>query len=79
MAVMLSKELNRHGLTPEIDHVVSGERAVQRVKALARHGLRYRMVLLEVEGSLISAASTARDLRWVRLSIGVRWLHTHYS
>lgn len=62
---MLTRELARHGLTPEIDHVVSGERAVHRVKALARHGYAYRMVVLEVEGSLARAASTARHLRWV--------------
>ena len=62
---MLTKELERHGLTPEIDHVLSGERAVQRVKALARHGLCYKMVLLEVEDleSLAGAAATAWDLR----------------
>lgn len=67
VVAMLTKELDRHGRTPEIDHVVSGERAVQRVKALARHGLWYRMVVLEVEGSLAKAAATARDLRWVFL------------
>lgn len=62
---MLTRELDRHGLKPEIDQVASGERAVQRVKALARHGLRYRMVLLKVEGTLARAAATARDLRYV--------------
>lgn len=60
---MLTQELDRHGLKPEIDQVSSGERAVQRVKALARHGLRYRMVVLGVEGSLARSAATARDLR----------------
>lgn len=63
---MLTRELDRHGLKPEIDQVTSGERAVQRVKALARHGLRYRMVVLGVAETLSRAAATARDLRCVR-------------
>lgn len=63
MITSLTVELGRHGLKPEIDHVVSGERAVQRVKALARHGLWYRMVVLEVEESLARAAVTAREIR----------------
>lgn len=62
---MLTKELKGHGLTLEIEHVVSGERAVQQVNALARHGLWYKMILLEVEeqGSLAGAAATAWGLR----------------
>lgn len=63
--LMLTRELEQHGHTPEIDHVVSGDRAIQRVKALARHGLRYGMILLEIEGSWGRAAATARDIRCV--------------
>lgn len=71
MTAKLTVELHQHGLKPEIDHVVSGERAVQRVRALARHGLWYRMVVIEVNGSLARAAATARDIRYVDIGRSV--------
>ncbi|CAN0136998.1 unnamed protein product, partial [Laminaria digitata] len=63
VVAMLTAELDRHGRKPEIDHVVSGERAVDRVKALKRHGLWYWVIVLEVEGSLAAAIATAREIR----------------
>eukprot|EP00904_Undaria_pinnatifida_P008523 jgi/Undpi1/4800/HiC_scaffold_19.g08153.m1 len=63
VVTMLTAELDRHGRKPEIDHVVSGERAVDRVKALKRCGLWYWVIVLEVEGSLAAAIATAREIR----------------
>ena len=63
VVTMLTAELDRHGRKPEIDHVVSGERAVDRVKALKRCGLWYWVIVLEVEGSLAAAIVTAREIR----------------
>ena len=64
VVAMLTAELDRHGRKLEIDHVASGERAVDRVKALKRHGLFYWVIVFEVEGSLAVAKATAREIRY---------------
>lgn len=62
---MLTVEMGRNGRELETEHVDTGQRAVLQVKALARCDMRFGMVVLEVEESLVAAAEIAGELRFV--------------
>lgn len=74
---MLTVEMGRNGRELETEHVETGQRAVLQVEALARCDMRFGMVVLEVEESLVAAAETAGELRylsaWWWLCAGCVW------